>query len=174
LDDEAGLADVEWGRGNAYIFDDNFERAKEHFANSAEFYRRSGNEFGRGWALFEAAEVAMRTEDPVAAWGYLRDGLVLFAEQRDISAMVLFLGGATWIASQMGDVSRARRLAGAWHQLRITSGTDLATIEINQVPGYEFETLEALAGDEAEPYRDGKSMSLETAIEYALAGPTDS
>lgn len=173
LDDDAGQGDIEWGKGNWHILREDFENARAHFDRSADFYKRSGNEFGRGWALFEAGEVATRVGDARGAWPYIREGLELFASQGDISAIVLFLSVVASIAQDLGDADRAERIAGVFHQLRISSGTDLVTIDFNSVPGLEYEELEALEGEAAARYREGKAMTLDDAIEYALAGPTD-
>jgi hypothetical protein len=45
--------------------------------------------------------------------------------------------------------------------------------ESNRIEGYEFETLEALTGEAAIPYREGRAMSLDQGVAYALGGPTD-
>ncbi len=58
------------------------------------------------------------------------------------------------------------------HGLRITSGTDLVSHDLNQVQGLEFETLEELTGDLGAAYREGRSMDFDQAVAYALAGPT--
>jgi hypothetical protein len=33
--------------------------------------------------------------------------------------------------------------------------------------------MEALTGEEAIPYREGRALGVEQAVAYALAGPTD-
>lgn len=174
LDDVNGLGDIEWGRGNMLTFTSDFVDAIRHLMKSADLYRESGNEFGSGWAMFEVGGSALRMNDPEAAWPYARDGLDLFNRHNDVSAVVMFMTLAAGIANEMGDGVRANRLAGAFHGLRISTGTDLATIDFNMVVGLEFETLEALEpGPLRDAYHEGKAMPYTKAIEYALDGPTD-
>ncbi len=73
------------------------------------------------------------------------------------------------MAKAMGHEERAIQLAGGFHRLRASSGTDLVSYEINQVPGLELETLESLTGDFGEAFRRGQEMDLEEAIAFALS-----
>ncbi len=45
--------------------------------------------------------------------------------------------------------------------------------ELNRIESLDFETMEGLAGEEAIPYREGRAMSLDSAVAYALTGPSD-
>jgi tetratricopeptide (TPR) repeat protein len=174
LGDVGGLGDVEWGRGNliAYAADD-LGLAIEHTKRSIDYYRQAGNEFGMGWGLFEVGDMARRAGDYDEAWEYQSRGLALFAEHDDVSGVVLLTAAIAGLALALDDRPRALRLAGAFHRLRITSGTEIVRSEINRIVGLEYETLEALTGEDAIHYREGQAMSLEQTIAYALAGPTD-
>jgi predicted ATPase/class 3 adenylate cyclase len=169
-----GLGDVEWARG-AYAANsaDDIPGAMEHMKKSIEFYREAGNEFGMGWGLHQVGDMARRIGDYEQAWDHVAQGLVLFAEHRDVSAVVLLLAVAAAIAKAMGDEERGLRLAGAFHGLRLASGTEIVVAEANRIEGFEFETLEALTGEAAIPYREGRAMSLDQAVTYALTGPAD-
>jgi hypothetical protein len=145
----------------------------EHMKKSIEFYREAGNEFGMGWGLHQVGDMARRIGDYEQAWDHVAQGLVLFAEHRDVSAVVLLLAVAAAIAKAMGDEERGLRLAGAFHGLRLASGTEIVVAEANRIEGFEFETLEALTGEAAIPYREGRAMSLDQAVTYALTGPAD-
>jgi predicted ATPase len=172
LGDTNGLGDIAWGRGNLLTFSEDYVESSHHLVRSADLYRQAGNEFGMGWAMFEVGGVALRMGDPLGAWPSARDGLQLFAHHNDVSAVVLFLTLAAGIAYKLGDLQRAYRAAGAFHGLRISSGTDLATIDFNVTVGLEFETLEALdPGPLRDAYEAGKKLTYERAIEYALSGP---
>ena len=174
LGDAGGLGDVEWGRGNvvAYAAGD-LPRAIEHMKRSIEYYEQVGNEFGMGWGLFEVGDMSRRVGDYEQAWQYLSRGMQLFAAHGDVSGVVLLLAGAAGLASELGARERALRLGGAFHGLRITSGTEIVRSEINRIEGLEFETLENLSGEEAIPYREGRAMTLDQAVAYALTGPSD-
>jgi len=174
LGDFGGLGDIEWARGTAvgYVVM-NPEAASEHMKRAIDFYSRAGNEFGMGWGLFEVGEMARKSERFEEAWEYVRRGLDLFAGHRDVSGVTLFLASTAGIARGLGDERRAARLAGAFTTLRINSGTDIVSYEANEVAGLDFATLEALTGDLALAYREGRAMDIDDAVAYALAGPTD-
>jgi hypothetical protein len=126
-----------------------------------------------GWGLFEVGDMERRVGDYEEAWSYISRGLRLFADHRDVSGVVLLLAASSALALDLGYTGRAHRLAGAFHGLRITSGAEIVRNDLNQVEGLEFETLESLAGEAAIPYREGRAMSVEDAVAYALTGPTD-
>jgi predicted ATPase/class 3 adenylate cyclase len=174
LGNVGGLGDVEWARGTyAANTAEDIPVAMEHMKKSIEFYREAGNEFGMGWGLHQVGDMARRIGDYEQAWDHVARGLVLFAEHRDVSAVVLLLAVAAAIARELGDSERGLRLAGAFHGLRLTSGTEIVEAESNRIEGFEFETLEALTGEAAIPYREGRAMSLDQAVTYALTGPAD-
>jgi tetratricopeptide (TPR) repeat protein len=174
LGDLGGLGDVEWGLGNsiAFLLGD-YEQALDHWRSSIDYYRRAGNEFGLGWGLYEVGSVSRIVGDNEEAWRANTQGLRLFAGHGDVTGVVMFISLAAGIAINLGDTSRAHRLAGSFHSLRISSGTDIVRNDLNRIEGLEFETLEALSGEEAIPYREGRAMGFDQAVEYALAGPTD-
>ncbi|HJQ95900.1 MAG TPA: hypothetical protein VJ935_09370, partial [Acidimicrobiia bacterium] len=168
--DASGLGDVAWGRGNTtgYLRKDRTQ-GLPHLMEAAEHYRRAGNEFGGGWALFEIGDISYQVGDFATARKYLSQGLELFAAHGDVSAIVLFLSSFAGLAKAMGDDERAVELAGAFHRLRASSGTDLVTVDINQVAGLELDTLEEMTGELGEAFRRGQKMDLEEAISFALS-----
>jgi tetratricopeptide (TPR) repeat protein len=174
LGDVGGLGDVEWGRGNlvAYATDD-LELAIDHTKRSIDYYRQAGNEFGMGWGLFEVGDMSRRLGQYDQAWDYQSRCLSLFAEHEDVSGVVLLTSSIAGLALALGDRPRALRLAGAFHRLRISSGTEIVRSELNRIEGLDYEELEALTGEDAIHYREGQAMSLEQTVAYALTGPTD-
>jgi hypothetical protein len=117
--------------------------------------------------------MSRRLGDYEQAWEFQSRGLRLFADHHDVSGVVLLLASLAGLALALGDRRRALRLAGAFHRLRITTGTEIVRSELNRIEGLEYETLEALTGEEGIDYREGQAMSLEQAVAYALAGATD-
>ena len=174
LGDIGGLGDVEWAWGNVAAYDDkDVPGAIAHMKKSIEYYEQAGNEFGMGWGLFEVGHLSRGIGEYDQSWRYLSRGLRLFAEHRDVSGVVLLLAGCAGLALILGDRDRAHRLAGAFHGLRISSGTEIVLNEMNRIESLDFETMEALTGEAAIPYREGRAMSLEGAVAYALTGPSD-
>jgi hypothetical protein len=45
--------------------------------------------------------------------------------------------------------------------------------ELNRIEALDYDMMEALYGEAAIPYREGRAMSLEAAVTYALTGPAD-
>jgi predicted ATPase/class 3 adenylate cyclase len=174
LGDVAGLGDVEWGRGNftAYV-DDDARGAMAHMKKSIEYYEAAGNEFGMGWGHFEVGHLSRQIGDYDQSWQYLSRGLELFSEHHDVSGVVLHLAACAGLALILGDRDRAHRLAGAFHGLRISSGAEIVLNELNRIEALDYETMEGLTGEAAIPYREGRAMSLEAAVAYALSGPAD-
>jgi hypothetical protein len=120
--------------------------------------------------LFEIGDISYQVGDYETASAHLRPGLELFAAHGDVSAIVLFLSSFAGMAKAMGDEERAVALAGAFHRFRVSSGTDLVSVDLNQVTGLELETLERLTGELGEAFRRGQKMDLEEAISFALSG----
>jgi tetratricopeptide (TPR) repeat protein len=174
LGDVGGLGDVEWARGTSVAFvTKDLDTAIDHMKRATVYYGEAGNEFGMGWALFETGSMLQQTGRYEEGWEYLQRGLALFAGHRDVSAAVLFLANLAAVAKGLGDNGRAERLAGAFNTLRISSGVDIVDLDINQIQGLEYKELEALIGDRAVPYREGRAMGFDQAVAYALAGPVD-
>jgi predicted ATPase/class 3 adenylate cyclase len=174
LGDVGGLGDVEWGRGNftAYV-DDDVPGAIAHMKKSIEYYEEAGNEFGMGWGYFEVGHMSRQIGDYDQSWRYISHGLELFSEHHDVSGVVLLLAACAGLALVLGDRDRAHRLAGAFHGLRISSGTEIVLNELNRIEALDYDMMEALSGEAAIPYREGRAMSLEAAVTYALTGPAD-
>jgi tetratricopeptide (TPR) repeat protein len=169
LGDPGGLADVHWGLANLSIFGHEEPRAGvAHLEDSIAGYRQVGNVFGEGWAQFEMGEAHRRLEEVDTAWEHYCAGLRLLYGSGDISATVLFLMGFAAMALGSGDRDRAVRLAGAAWAFGDRSGIDLISIRANRVEGLERETLEALDGDLAAAYQEGRRLSYDEAVEYAL------
>lgn len=168
LGDIGGLGDVAWGRGDVELFREHYQQSVDHLIESADLYEKAGNEFGLGWARFQIAGCLVRMGQPREAWPHIKQGLRVFAGHRDMSAITIFMALASSVAQELGLRDRALRLGGAFHSVRIATGTDLVIITFNMVPGLEFETLEALEGDDEDAYRFGRNMTVEEAIAYTL------
>ena len=173
LDDEDGLGDIAWGRGNFRQAEGRLEEALALYLDAADRYRRSGNEFGVGWSLFEAGYSTAQLGRPHEAWPLLVDALRLFAGHRDVSGVLMVMFQMGGVARDLGDMARCYRLVGVVDALRHTSGVDIVGIEINSIEGIDLDGLDELTGDERTALEEGRRMGLQDAIEYALAGPID-
>jgi tetratricopeptide (TPR) repeat protein len=173
IQDHNGLGNVAWGLGNSHLQDGAYEAAEEMLEEAAAAYRMAGNQFGLSWTLFELADVNRRLGRPDDAWPHIEGALKIFRESRDVSGVVLASASAAAIAYQSGDLLRAYRLSGSVATLVEESGTELVGQAFNIVEGLEPETLAALTGRDREAYEEGRAMSYEETVAYALSGPVD-
>lgn len=173
LGDEDGLGDIAWARGNTAMGTGDWDAAFEHYTRASEYYKRSGNEFGFGWSLFEVGFVLVNQGRPQEAWEALVEALRLFAGHRDVSGVLLVVYQLAGVALALGDRRRCFRLVGVVDALRKRSGADIVGIALVAVEGVDLDRLDEFSGDDLVALDEGRTMALDAAIEYALAGPTD-
>lgn len=173
LGDEDGLGDLAWGWGNIRMFLDRDQEAYQYFVEAADHYRRSGNEFGVGWSLYEAGFLRAKAGKPLEAFDPLTEALTLFTGHGDVSGAVMILFQLAGVALKLEDRPRAYRLAGAVDEMRRSSGVDIVGIEFNAVEGIDLDDLSEVAGDDLLALDEGRRMSYQAAVAYALVGPTD-
>lgn len=172
LADRGGLGDVRWAMGNFVIHrSGDPEDSLEYFRASIDDYAAAGNVFGEGWAHFELGSALYRLSRLDEAMRELRRGLELLYESKDDSAVVMFTLVFAAVAFARGDTERAYRLAGAGWALRDRSGIDLISLDINQIPGLDLASLEALTGLERNAYLTGRAMPAAKAVALALDSP---
>ncbi len=174
LEDDDGLGDVAWGRGNLHLAQDELDEAYECYVAAADRYRVSGNEFGVGWSLFEAGYVLTLLKQHDRAWPVINEALSLFWGHHDISGVVMNLFQMAGIARALGDLPRSHRLLGAMDALRTSSGVDIVGLDINSIEGIDLDRLDDLEGEDAVAFAEGAAMTLPEAVAYGLRGPTDS
>lgn len=168
--DMGGVADVEWGRAGVALTVEDWESMLEWSKRSIDLYEQVGNEFGRGWATYTAGQASWNLGRPDLARTYLTHGLALFYEHGDVSAAVLHLMMLAVVEESDGNMTRAVKLAGAAHQIRMRSGTNLAEYEANLSDGLRYERLERSSGELAAAFQEGKGLSFDDAVAFALAG----
>jgi predicted ATPase/class 3 adenylate cyclase len=172
LGDRGGLGDVRWAMGNFIIYrDSNAEGSLDHFRAAIVDYAAAGNLFGEGWAHFELGSALYRLNRLDEALVELRRGIELLYGSGDDSAVVMFTLVFAAVAFARGEIERAYRLAGAGWALRDRSGIDLISLDINQIPGLDLASLEALTGAERSAYLAGRSLPTSQAVGLALGSP---
>jgi predicted ATPase/class 3 adenylate cyclase len=171
LGDEAGVAKCLWALGICYYRQDDLGLAVDALDNAAALFRRLGDRFSLGWALFVRANVALKSGEPARAKSFGTEGLAIFADAQDPTGAALLLATLAGVARAEGDILRAARLSGASEAQEASSGAGLGSA-VDSVEGFRIGdfTSEAAANARAE----GKAMTLEQAIAYALAGSDES
>ena len=170
LADDRGYAQCLWALGQTYFRGNEDAKAIEPLDEAIEIFRRLGNRFGLGWALFVRAILALRLNDTPKAKRYDLEALRIFADAEDHSGPVLVLSSLARVARDEGDNLRAARLAGASEGQEVATGAGLGSLVgaregWRPPPGMPAEEEAALA--------EGKAMTLQQAIDYALSADVD-
>jgi len=168
LGDEMGVARSLWGVGNAFHLQERDDLAAPALDEQIAIVRRlGGDRFSLGWALHTRAIIAIQQADVAVAEPLLREGTDIFASAGDVSAIVIYLDDWAALAKVQGDLTRALRLAGAAEKARMTTGAALAEI-INVNEGRSWPEM-INTPEEKRAWSEGEAMSLEQAVDYALA-----
>jgi predicted ATPase/class 3 adenylate cyclase len=163
--DRAGRAKVLWG------LSDKGEDEAVTMATSLEaleIFQDLGDRFHEGWALWAVANSARRLGRHDESQARLGEGLKLFRDAGDVSAVAVFLGSFSDLAAVEGKVERMFRLAGAEAAAGETTDTGLeaaaGAIPIRQQLMEQF----AADADAARFWAEGQAMSLDEAVAYAI------
>jgi tetratricopeptide (TPR) repeat protein len=135
--------------------------------------REAGDSLGMSIALFNLAQAAQAAGDHAGAASHLRAGVVLSAEMQHRANLAYFLEGLAGVLHAQGRSDRSARLLGAAEGL----------LETMTGPTYNYYTpdrsgrlpliteLRERVGAEgfAAASEEGQEMTIEQAVEYALA-----
>jgi predicted ATPase/class 3 adenylate cyclase len=167
LNDEQGISQCLWALGQIYFQMKDIEPAKEVTDGAIVLFRRLGNQFGLGWALFTRAVLALQLQDTPLAKTTSMEALKIFASADDVTGKVLVLDCIAEVARREGDGLRGARLAGAAEAHEVTTGAGLGTIVGNREG---WRAAIGLSEAEVAARAEGKAMSLDEAVSYALQG----
>ncbi len=166
LSDEGGVARTLWGLGNAGYFEKDYVAAKPPLEEAQALFRRLDDRFMLGWSTHTLGLVAVKNEDVEAARKYFADALRLFIEAQDVSGITLQLDNLSVVARKEGDLVRATRLAAAAVTQQAVTGTSLGGLLGYQEGRTGREGLNE--PDAVKAWAEGKALTLEEAIAYAL------
>jgi predicted ATPase/class 3 adenylate cyclase len=164
--DRGGRAKALWGLAGMIEEDDAAAMAMN--LEALGIFQELGDRFHEGWALRGVAIKARSLGQIDESRVRLAQGMEIFREAGDLSAMVLFLGSFADLAAFEGDIERALRLAGAAAASRDATDAGLAewvgAIEERQ------RLVERIATDagSARLWAEGQTMSVDEAVAYAL------
>jgi predicted ATPase/DNA-binding SARP family transcriptional activator/DNA-binding CsgD family transcriptional regulator len=157
--------------GQAALDRDGYERAVALLEEGLALFRELGDMRGIGMCLCSLGLTALEQGDSERAAALLEDALRVLRELRDKVGTLYCLLGAAGVASSRGQPARAARLWGATEAMRETIGLTLSPFHSSH---YDYEGHLAAARsllDEAAweaAWADGRAMTPEQAIEYAL------
>jgi hypothetical protein len=164
--DRGGRAKVLWALGGMVEEDDAAAMAMN--LEALGIFQELGDRFHEGWALrgvaLKARSLGLIDESRVR----LAEGMEIFRDAGDLSAMVLFLGTFADLAAVEGDIERALRLAGAAAASREATDAGLAEW-VGAIEERERLVERSVTdADAARLFAEGQAMTLDHAVAYAL------
>jgi tetratricopeptide (TPR) repeat protein len=151
-----------------------YARALALMEESLAILRTLGPKRWIAFALRAIGHAVRLKGDLERAAGLYRESLALFGETGDKYVATECIEGLALIASAQGRFERAARLFGADEAARETFGITMRRVEPGDHERLWATTREGLGdGASMAAWAEGRAMTLEQAIEYALAGETN-
>jgi predicted ATPase/class 3 adenylate cyclase len=151
----------------------NYAEADAYFARALAIFRECGNKYHCSYILHYRGDTALRQGDLERAVAFFAEGLTLASAVSTKTEIIECLDALGQVACERGDHRRAARIFGAAEALGAISKYR------REHPEQAFHdrhqaTTQAVLGDAAfaAAWAEGQAMTLEQAIEYALADPT--
>jgi predicted ATPase/DNA-binding XRE family transcriptional regulator len=158
--------------GTVALIQGDHNRAVPMFEEGLRQARRRGDRLGTYNALYNLAQVALARDDHDLAIRMLEEGVALSEEIGDQANLSYFLEGLAVVAGIEGDVEHSARLLGATERLLEEAGTSVYNYYKPDRSLYERTTanVRSRLGEEAfeEAWAEGRTMTFEQAVEYAL------
>ncbi len=171
LGDSSLTGEVLWGFGTILWFVGRHDEAEPWYDRSLETLEGSDAVFVVAWAHHMRGLLRTENKDFLGARADLQRSMRLFAEDDDLSGMVLSLNHFSALALGEDDVERALRLAGAAAKAQEISETGMLEMVQNRIPGMA-EAGSRVGRERAEQLlAEGRAMPLKQAIAYALEVP---
>jgi non-specific serine/threonine protein kinase len=158
--------------GSAAYLQRDFETAREHYAKSAELFRELRDDWGLVLPLTKLGLVAMRQGDLAAAVAYLKESVAVQREAGERWFLSLAVEGLGRVLAAQGHHERAARLLGAGEFLRETVGATVLPFYLYDDDLARGRLRQELGGPAfASLWAEGRAMTIEQAIAYALLEP---
>jgi len=170
LGDRGGVAKVSWGLAGLEYEMGEFDAAEAHGTEALAVLRELGERFQTGWALHLVGITAIRLGRLEVARARLSEGLRLFHQAEDTSAIVILLADFGELALAEGDPEGALRCGGAEATLRESTGVGLSGWLLRPLEERRklAEQLTSRASA-ARAWAEGCNMSIDEAVESALS-----
>ncbi len=157
--------------GFAAEVESNHEETRLRWKEALAIYRELGDVRSIARCLPSLGIITLPHHDVEEAARYFEEGLAMVRDTRYKTMIFFHLMGLAAVAAHRGQARRAAKLFGASEVLQETGGFSLATLASSE---YDYEGYLDLvrAGLEDEEFEaawtEGRRMSIEDAIEYAL------
>ena len=170
LEDEVGAARTLQKLGLISVVRHDFERAQALYEEAIELVQKTGDKVGRAVTLWLGGLASLGLGNHEGVKSLCGEGLDVARqiEHSHAVALILYVLGAS--ASEAGSPVRSARLWGAAESMLDALGLGLGPAERYFYEPY-FTVARTRLGEEAfeMAWADGRSMTLEGAIEYALS-----
>jgi predicted ATPase/class 3 adenylate cyclase len=172
LRDQRGIAFTLYDLGSVALMQSDYERAKVLFEESLAIRRVLFDQQGIAFTLNDLGNVALAQGDYERAEALYEESLAIFQELGSQWGIANALKKFAKLAGVKGQRERAARLLGAAEALREAIGAPMHLPERSDYEQIVTELRSAL-GDEAfaVAWEEGRAMTLEQAIAYALEHP---
>jgi tetratricopeptide (TPR) repeat protein len=149
--------------------EDDKDDARRYYEESISISHELGEKTFVVYALNGLAHVLCVQGDLINAWRYYRESLVLSHQIGEKRMIAYCLEGLAKVASRRGRAQNAVRFLGAAHALRQVIGAPLDPAERTELDQDVIATRKQMDDRAFElGWADGRAMSLEKAIEFAL------
>jgi predicted ATPase/DNA-binding winged helix-turn-helix (wHTH) protein len=173
LDERGGVAMALNGLANVALLPGrNHALARTRYEEALALFVEIGDRHRAGYAMTGIAYVALLSGESAVAKVKYEEALTLARDLDDRRGIAESMDGLAGAASALADFTRAARIWGATRHLREEYDCAMATA---MCPDYERQVTSARAalGDAIAfdfAWQEGRTMSLDDAIEYALSG----
>jgi predicted ATPase len=147
------------------------DEARTLYEQALDLFRRLEDAWSIGSVLTDLGSLALEATDTASAHDRFREAVETFAHTGGHTrGLARALEGFAVAAAQVGDPTRAIRLAGAAAALRNAVGTPLTPIEQRQLEAGLEQAHEALGqAEHSKAWIEGWTMTLDQAVDYATA-----
>ena len=170
LEDGRGVASSMSHLGDVARNQHDYETARSLYRQSLAMFMESGSTWDIANALTDLGNLACEQKDCAAARSLYEESMVIFGELGDIRGIARLLEGFIGLAIVQDQPERALRLAGIANTLRGKHGVPLPPDEQAKLERKLEPVTQALPESaRTSAWISGEAMSVERAIEYALA-----
>jgi predicted ATPase/class 3 adenylate cyclase len=170
LGDREMIARVMWGLGNAHYFARDYQAARDILLEDVAMLRTVEDPFSLAWALHTLGlsyhRMGQTTPHSARLW---REALEHFAAVGDVSGITILLGDFSLLASARQEILRAIVLDAASLRIADVGGAMLGSM-VGRAEEGPPETGSLDQGAVQAAIDEGRRMSVEQAVDYALAG----
>jgi len=167
IGDTAGQARTLWGLGTGPYFREDWPKALEIFRAADEALSQTDDEFMQAWVGHMLGSTEIRLGQLDEAEAHITNALRTMHQAGETTGLVLVLDDFADLAAARDDLPRALRLIGAARALQDATDTRLAEVTEDLMRRERYRVALERA-DAQRLVAEGRSMSLEAAVVYAL------